>query len=143
MSTSIFPIISSRNTRDAADGFPLYREVKWDFEKNKPVWADGEPVEGSGAEGVLTWAWNALQVKRGLFEALSRDYGCEIYTLTGRPYTDALKRAEAKRYVTECLMVNPYIKEVKDLSVSFSGAALEISFSLITVYGEVSGNVTV
>lgn len=140
MSTSIFPIIPSGEPQEAQDGLPLYREVKWDFEQNKPVWANGGPVEVTGAEAVLTWAWNALQTKRGLHEALSRDYGCEIYTLTGQPYTEALMSAEARRYVTECLEVNPYIEEVKDVSVSFAGTTLEVSFTLVTVYGEVSGD---
>ena len=143
MSTSIFPVIPSQTALAAASGLPLYREVKWDFEKNKPVWANGAPVEITGADAVLTWAWNAIQTKRGLHEALSRDYGCELYTLTGQPYTEALTSAEARRYVTECLDINPYIKEVKDVSVSFSGTTLEVFFTLVTVYGEVSGNAAI
>lgn len=143
MSTSIFPVIPSQRAQGADDGLPLYREVKWDLEKNKPVYVNGAPAETTGAEAVLTWACNVLQVKRGVFEALSRDIGCEIYTLTGRPYTAALKNAEAIRYVTECLTINPYIEGVKDVSVDFEDGTLEIAFTIVTVYGEVSGDVAV
>lgn len=139
MSTSIFPMTPSTASPAAAGGLPLYREVQWDMERNRPVYAVGGPLEVTGAQAVLTWAVNALQIKRGLFEALSPDIGCELYTLTGRPYTDALKNAEAVRYVTECLVINPYIQGVKDVTVTFEDSTLTVAFTLSTVYGEVSG----
>lgn len=142
MSNSIFPLISPKLDSSAPSGKALYREVKWDFEKNRPVYRNGEPVIMEGAEAVLTWAWNALQVERYRFEVLSRSYGCEINTLIGQPYTDELKHAEIIRYVKECLMVNPYISGIEDVEVSFDSPTLQISFRLNTFYGEVSGNVT-
>lgn len=138
MSTSIFPLDGPVSGAVASGGLPLYREVKWDLAANKPVYAHGEPITVTGAEAVLTWAWNALQVKRGVFEALSRGYGNDVHVLTGRPYTDALKNAEAVRYIRECLTVNPYIVEVRDVTVDFQGSRLGITFTLVTVYGEVS-----
>lgn len=125
----------------SSGGFPTYREVKWDFSANRPVYAHGAPVVATGAEAVLTWAWNALHVKRGLFEALSPEYGNDIYTLTGKPYTEATRNAEAVRYIRECLEINPYIREVRNVSVSFAGTELRVGFSLLTIYGEVTSDV--
>lgn len=141
MSTSIFPLslgsVSAAGAPEAEK--PLYREVKWDFETGRPVYAGGNPVVAEGAEAVLTWAFNALQTARYRFEALSPGYGCEAAELIGQPCTDELKNAEAVRYVRECLTVNPYIRGVKDTEVNFEGSTLTVSFTLDTDYGEVSG----
>ena len=142
MSTSIFPIVASAaETGDAAAGKPVYREVKWDYTNNRPVFENGEPVIVTGAEAVMVWAWNALHVERYRFEALSRSYGCEINELIGRPYTDALKNSEAVRYVKECLLINPYISSVDNVSINFDSGTLRISFALTTIYGEVGADV--
>ncbi len=141
MSASIFPLnLSNTGAVGAYEAEkPLYREVKWDFSARRPVYAGGNPVICEGAEAVLTWAFNALQTERGRFEALSPGYGCEAAALIGQPYSEALKNAEAVRYVRECLTVNPYIRGVKDARVRFGDGTLTVSFTLDTDYGEVSG----
>ncbi len=144
MSRTIFPLNLTPSTNEETENRkPMYREVKWDFDRNRPVYENGNPVVVEGAGAVLTWAYNALQVERYRFEALSRGYGNEVSSLIGKPYTDALKNAEAVRYVKDCLMVNPYVSGVKNTSVGFDNGTLLISFTLITEYGEVSGLVSV
>ena len=133
---SLFPIIQSKEARSGNTG--LYVEVAWDYEKNIPIYRGGEPVLVAGKDAVLVWAWNALRTPRYRHEIFTWDYGDEIEGLTGQPYTDELKQAEAVRYVRACLLTNPYIAEVSQIEVSFGGSKLEVSCMLKTVYGEAS-----
>ena len=65
-------------------------------------------------------------------------YGCEAEALIGQPYTDELKQAEAARYVRDCLMTNPYITDVTDITIVFEENNLQITCKISTIYGEVS-----
>jgi len=115
----------------------MFREIKWDFENNVPVYKNGSPVIVEGGEAVLVWAWKALHTPRYRHEIYTRDYGNEAESLIGQPYSEELKRAEAARYVEECLLINPYILSVSNVSVEFSDGAMNISCTIKTVYGEV------
>ena len=90
-----------------------------------------------GAEAVLTWAWKAFHTVRFRHEIYSWDYGNEAELLIGRQYTEDVKQAEAARQIKECLTINPYIQDVRDITVHFSDGKLAISGSMETVYGEV------
>ena len=61
--------------------------------------------------------------------------------MVGQPFTDDLKRAEAIRFVRECLLINPYIIEVTDISIGFENEVTTINCKIITVYGEVNVSV--
>jgi len=137
---NLFPILQPRAA--GTTGLSgLYVEAAWDYEKNTPVYKNGSPVLVTGLDAVLVWAHNALQTPRFLHEIFTWDYGNELDSLIGKPFTDELKRSEAPRLVRECLLINPYITDVTDILVSFGGSLLEISCTINTVYGEVRLNV--
>lgn len=94
-----------------------------------------------GAEAVAVWAYNALHTVRYRHEIYTWDYGCELDSLIGSGYTEELQQAEAVRYVRECLLVSPYIREVSDIKVMFGDGQLDIGCKLHTIYGEVNMNV--
>ena len=132
---TLFPTVQPREApASGAEG--LYVEAAWDFERDAPIYRNGSPLLVSGAEAVLTWAWNALRTPRCRHEIFTWDYGAEFEGLIGKAYDEGLKRSEAARHVRECLMANPYITGVRDVSVSFGGGALEVSCAIDTVYGE-------
>lgn len=137
---SLFPLISVPDTGElgASGGLPLYREVDWDFKTNKPVWRGGNPVFVTGARAVLVWAWNALHTLRFDHDVFSTDYGLDGYALLGQAYSEEVRESEAIRIVKETLQVNPYITSVSQVSVSFEGSVLHLSFKLTTIYGEVT-----
>lgn len=142
--SSIFPMIQpSRTTAADISELPLYREVAWDFAKDIPIYRDGNPVTISGAAAVKTWIWRALRTARYQHEIYSWDYGSELESLVGQAYTPALKEAEAPRYLRECLLTNPYITEIKNISVSFEDGRLSVGGTVETIYGEVSINAVV
>jgi len=137
---SLFPIIQPQPAaHPGASG--LFVETAWDFERNAPIYRNGSPVLISGKDAVLVWAFNALQTPRGQHEIFTPDYGSGIEALIGKPYTDELKQSEAPRYIRECLLINPYITDVKDIEFTFEGDRVEISCTVVTVYGEGSINV--
>lgn len=138
--TDLFPIIQPEVVQEETE-LPLYREVKWDFEKGEPVFRGGEPVVAEGAEAIKTWVWKAIVTERARYEIYSWDFGSEVESLIGQPYTDELKRAEAVRYVREALEINPYITEVTAASVDFDNGVLTIDVTVDTVYGEVQAHV--
>ena len=133
---SLFPILQPR-AADPSGVSGLYVETAWDFEKNRPIYKNGAPVLITGKDAVFVWAYNALQTPRFIYDIFTWDYGNELESLIGKPFTDELKQSEAPRYIRECLMINPYITDVKDITVSFFDSHLEISCTIVTVYGEV------
>jgi len=137
---ALFPIIQPQAV-SVKPSLPLYKEVKWDYENNIPVWKNGNPVIITGKDAVLVWAWKALQVQRLRYPIYSQNYGHEYETLVGHPYSSALIQSEAARFTRECLIINPYIKEVTNIKTSFNGSTLTISARIITVYGEVEVSV--
>lgn len=135
----IFPIIQPQVVENLE--LSLYKEVKWDFKNNVPVFKNGSPDIVTGKEAVLVWAWKALNTPRFRHEIYTWDYGNEVESLIGQPFTEELKQSEAIRYIRECLMTNPYITGVSDIKVSFNEDKLSISCALETVYGEVEVDV--
>lgn len=135
---SIFPMISPPEPAEApAANLPLCREAAWDYRSNTPVFRQGAPVTVTGKEAVKVWIWKALHTARYRYEIYSWAYGNEFESLIGQAYTPALKEAEAPRYLRECLVINPYITAVTDITVDFSGSRLTVSGRAETIYGEV------
>lgn len=140
---SIFPMIQPPAADGAASALPLCREVAWDYTNNIPIFRRGEPVEVTGKEAVKVWIWKALHTARYRYEIYTTDYGSEFESLIGQAYTPQLKEAEAPRYLRECLLINPYITAVKNISVSFADACLSVSGTAETIYGEVTFGATI
>ena len=135
---SIFPMIQpAASGADPPQTLPLAREVAWDYENDVPIFRRGEPVTVTGKEAVKVWIWNATHTERYRHEIYSWAYGSEFHSLVGQAYTPNLKTAEAPRYLRECLLVNPYITAVNNITVDFAGARLTVSGAAATVYGEV------
>lgn len=134
MAKSIFPGVQPvLNVK--VDALPMAREVKWDFIKDVPVLKNKQPVMVEGIEAVKVWAWNALYTIRYRYMIYPWEYGDEVELLIGQSYTEETKKAEAIRYVKECLLVSPYIKSVDNVTVSFKEDELTISCDIDTVYG--------
>ena len=135
---SIFPMIDPQAVETGGNKvLPLYRETAWDYENDVPIFRGGEPVTITGDEALKVWNWRALRTPRFQYEIHTWAYGSEFETLLGQAYSDSVKTAEAPRYLRECLLINPYIKAVKDISVTFEAAKLTVRGTAVTIYGEV------
>lgn len=135
----LFPLIDAPDSGPAAtDTLPLAREVAWDFVRDQPIWRSGRPVYVTGADAVLVWAWNCIHTERFTHDVFTVDYGQDLAGLIGQSYSDDVRQSEAIRKLREALMINPYITAVDQISATFEGSCLHISFSLTTIYGEVT-----
>ena len=133
---NLLPLLQPQMDAQEEAILPLYREVAWDREENRPRFRGGNPAIVTGKDAVLSWAYRALQVPRFRYEIYTAAYGNQCQDLIGSAYTEELKQAEAIRYLRECLLCNPYILGVEDISVSFAGGKLAIRCTVNTIYGE-------
>lgn len=141
---SLFPIISPPEDQGGQNrNLPLCKEVAWDFEDDVPIFRGGQPVVVTEKEALKVWIWRALRTPRFKYEIYTWAYGSEFESLLGQAYSDSVKTAEAPRYLRECLLVNPYITAVKDISVTFEAARLTVAGAAVTIYGEVNFNAIV
>lgn len=140
---SIFPMIQPTAEESGQSALPLCKEVAWDYINNVPIWRRGEPEIVTGKEAVKVWIWKALHTPRFRYEIYTWAYGEEFSSLIGQAYTPTLKEAEAPRYLRECLLINPYITTVRNITVDFEGSQLTVAGQVISIYGEVDFNATV
>jgi hypothetical protein len=134
---SVFPSVSTYGYT-STENLPLCKDWKWDFTKDKAVFQNGIPVTVTGLEAVKVWCWNALKTVRKRYRIFSDDYGCDLERLIGKNYLETTKKAEAKRYVKECLMVSRYVTGVENITTTFKGDDLIIECTVNTIYGNFS-----
>lgn len=131
----LFPSIQPQLLEEEVMQIP--QEVKWDFISDTPVFKNKNPVIISENEAIKVWIWNALKTARKRFVIFTHDYGNDFEELIGQPYSESIKQMEAKRFLEECLLINPYIQSVNNVDVSFQNDKLTISFSVTTLYGSI------
>lgn len=135
MSRTLFPAIQSGETaQTTGNTLPLYRDIAWDFEADKPVFRDGKAVIVEGSEAVKVWAYHALRVARYRCPYESFGYGCELERLRGQSYQAETKQAEATRYIKEALLASPYITEVSVSNIAISGSTLHFQVKYTDIY---------
>ena len=134
---SLFPFISNNIDKvKVNNSFPLYKEVAWDFEKDIPILENGDFKIVEGNNAIKVWVYKALLTPRYNYSIYSWDYGSELMDLVGKAYTTSLTKEEAKRYIKEALLINPYILEVTVVDTSFNNGLLSADIKLLTIYGE-------
>lgn len=136
----IFPEINYENLSTTSELKPL-KEYAWDFEQGDFILKDGKFQVVSGTEALKIWIWKALSTERYRYMAYSFDYGSEIEALIGSTYSSGLMNSEIERYLKEALLINPYIKNISDISASIDESTINIACLVDTVYGEVKVNV--
>ena len=140
---SLFPFISNNVEEVKVDNaFSMYKEVAWDFEANIPILENGDFKIIEGNEAIKVWIYKALLTPRYSYSIYSWGYGSELLDLVGKAYTPALTKEEAKRYIKEALLINPYIVEVDITDIGFKDSLLSAVVKIKTIYeGEVIVNV--
>lgn len=140
---SIFPQASNVeiDSISTIEVLPLYKEVAWDFNNNKPIIVNGDFLIVEGKEAIKVWVYKALLTERFKYEIYSWDYGSEIETLINKGFTKSLIVSEVERYISEALLINEYILSVDSIEVNFNDNTLKVDISVSTIYGEVKVSV--
>ena len=133
---SLFPFVSDTDEVKVNNSFPLYKEVAWDFKKDAPILENGDFKIIEGNNAIKVWIYKALLTPRYRYSIYSWNYGSELMDLIGKAYTPSLTKEEAKRYIKEALLINPYILEVTVVDTSFNNGLLSADIKLLTIYGE-------
>ncbi|MEG0783997.1 MAG: DUF2634 domain-containing protein, partial [Christensenella sp.] len=119
-----YPFLNPR-TNDKTEN-SLYRDIAWDYERNRPIYHGSRPLIITGHKAVMSWAWRALNTVRHSKVAYSDKYGNEVEALLGKQWTRNTRIAETKRYIMETLKLNPYILGINDFEVNFEKSSLTV-----------------
>ena len=133
---SLFPFISNTDEIKVDNSFPMYKEIAWDFKKNTPIIQNGDFKIVEGNNAIKVWVYKALLTPRYNYSIYSWNYGSELMDLIGKAYTPSLTKEEAKRYIKEALLINPYILEVTVIDTDFKNDLLSADIKIVTIYGE-------
>lgn len=120
---------------------PLAKEYAWDFDANDFLLVDGKNVIVTGKEAVKVWIWKVLHTPKNRYQAYSASYGNELETLINQGLSTGALRSEMERYLKVSLLVNAYITGISNIVISVDGSKTDVSFTAITIYGEVSVSV--
>lgn len=135
--SSIFPFTVQDPVQEAAagDNLPVFKELAYDYENNCLLRRGGKPYLIEKDEALKVWIYKALKAKRFAWQAYSHTYGTEVENVIGLSNSPEIIDSEAKRYITETLMVNPYIQELSDFSFAHESSVVTAIYTVTTVYG--------
>lgn len=141
--SSEFPFIGAMRDIVAGD-LPLFQEYAWDFERDCFLYdVNGRHILLTGNPALEVWIYKALKTERFEYLAYSWQYGIELKPFIGKVMGVQERYSELRRVITECLMVNPYIRSIDSFSITPENRAelVRVHITLTTVYGEVAINV--
>ena len=121
---------------------PVAKEIAIDFSTGNPIIKNKDYVIVEKNEAIKVYCYYALKIAKGRFLAFTNNYGSELEEkIIGKQYNSDTY-SKVKRIVEDCLLVNPYIKSIDNVTVSFNDK-INIEIELTTVYekGEVVGYV--
>ena len=112
---------------------PVAKEIAIDFSTGNPIIKNGDYVIVEKNDAVAVWCYYALKIAKGRFLAFTNNYGSELEEkIIGKQYNSDTY-SKVKRIVEDCLLVNPYIKSIDNVTVSFNDK-INIEIELTTVY---------
>ncbi len=133
---SVFPFTAhAKKTLPGKKKLPVFREYAYDFEGNCLKLRAGRPYLVEKDEALKIWIYHALRVPRYIFPAHSHEYGNELESLTGCAGGREVTESETRRYITEAVMVNPYIQELGGFRFEHGASAMKVTFEVTTLYG--------
>ena len=138
-----FPFIGAMRDIVAGD-LPLFQEYAWDFERDCFLYdVNGRHILLTGNPALEVWIYKALKTERFEYLAYSWQYGIELKPFIGKVMGVQERYSELQRVITECLMVNPYVRSIDSFSITPENRAelIRVHITLTTVYGEVEINV--
>lgn len=133
-----FPFIGTKTATNPTT-LPMFYEYAWDFEEDCFINDEnGNHILLSGNDALKVWIYKALRTERFNYLAYTWRYGVELHQFIGKVMGVKERKSELKRYITECLMVNPYIKAIDkyEFVEDKRGRDVQINIYLTTIYGE-------
>lgn len=133
-----FPFIGSTQALDT-NTLPLFKMYAWDFDKHTfKLDGNGKMILLEGNDALEVWITKALMTERFVYKAYTWRYGAELKRFIGKVMGVQERKSELKRMITECLMVNPYIRSIDSIVFEEDehNRELTVTITLTTVYGK-------
>ena len=93
----------------------------------------------SGIDALRIWIEKVIRTQVGRYPLYSDEYGVNIEDLIiGKGYGFDFIETELKREIQTSLLRNSDIKAIRSFTVSKKGTVLDIQFTAVTVYGELT-----
>ena len=130
------PFVSgSAEAATEENSLPTFTEYAWDFENDRFLYESGQHKIVTENEALKVWIYKTLKTERWRYLAYDNAYGLELERFIGAYTNNAGNAVEIEQYISEALLINPYIKSVDDIQYSIEGDALAYKISLTTIYG--------
>ena len=93
----------------------------------------------SGIDALRIWIEKVIRTQVGRYQLYSDEYGVNIEDLIiGKGYGFDFIETELKREIQTSLLRNSDITAIRSFTVSKKGTVLDIQFTAVTVYGELT-----
>ncbi|WP_262123374.1 DUF2634 domain-containing protein [Anaerococcus sp. Marseille-Q5996] len=128
---------------DAVEVLPVKEEIleregfceyAYDFENNELLTKNGEHYYVYGNEAMKIWIYKCMLTDRFRYSAYTNKFGTEVYTLIGEVISNKLKEAEVKRYITEAIMVHPFMVSINKMVLKTVKSGLYVDVYYTTVF---------
>lgn len=128
---------------DAVEVLPVKEEIleregfceyAYDFENNELLTKNGEHYYVYGNEAMKIWIYKCMLTDRFRYSAYTNKFGTEVYTLIGEVISNKLKEAEVKRYITEAIMVHPFMVSINKMILKTEKSGLYVDVYYTTVF---------
>lgn len=111
-------------------------EYAYDFENNELLTRGGKHYYVYGNEAMKIWIYKAMITNRFIHSAYTDKFGTEIYSLIGEVISSKFKEAEIKRYITEAVMVHPFMVSINKIEMKAFKSGLDVDVYYTTVFDD-------
>lgn len=134
----IFPNLAfnTKNENFEKQEFPIACEYAYDITTNQFLLQDGKQYFVYKNEAIKIWLYKAISTIRNKFKAYSNQFGSDLYKLISETISTEQKKMEIKRYITEMVMVNPYIKSINKIDLIITDDRVVAEVDITTIYEE-------
>lgn len=133
---SIFPDIPIPETSSQSSTVTYGRELDFDFSTGQFVMTDGAPKVLEGPDALRIWITKTLLTARYRFPIYSFNYGCEMEDVIGYDIPRVVLESEIPRVITEALIHDARINDVREFSIERESDHLIVEFTVITFDGQ-------
>jgi hypothetical protein len=118
----------------------MKKTFDFDFKAGEFIMKNGNPVVLSGIDALKLWIQKCIRTQLNRYSIyMGKQYGANIEDLViGKSYNFDFAESELRREIETALLQNEDIQSMSSFSVKRAGSTLDISLTLITVYGKVS-----
>lgn len=131
----LFPFIAAKIKTSDTEELTEYKELAYDYDNNCLKKKAGKYYLVTQNEALKIWIYKALKTKRFVYQAYTHKYGTEIDNVIGVSEEKGIIESEIRRYITETVMVNPYIQELSNFSYDWQKTSFcLVTYDITTIY---------